>query len=59
MKVTKKYDLNWSAPNQEKVLKLLVDKHDFSESRVLSSLNKIHKTNVKITRDQKGLGSWM
>jgi flap endonuclease-1 len=59
MEVRKKYDLTWEGPNIEKVLKILVDRHDFSEQRVLSSLNKLNKTNVKINKDQKGLGSWM
>jgi flap endonuclease-1 len=59
MKIKKDYSLSWQSPDIEKVLKILVDRHDFSEQRVLSSLNKLNKTNVKINKDQKGLNSWM
>ncbi len=59
MDVQKKYKLEWSSPNIDKVLKLLVDKHEFTESRVMSTLNKLTGNSVKITSDQKGLGSWI
>ena len=59
MEVIKKYTWNWSQPDIEKVLKIMVDKHEFSESRVMSSINKMLGTKIKVKVDQKGLNSWM
>tara|TARA_Y100000310_G_scaffold329577_1_gene399720 strand:- start:833 stop:1828 length:996 start_codon:yes stop_codon:yes gene_type:complete len=59
MKVQKRYKLQWSLPDIEKVLKILVDKHDFSEVRVMSSLENITGKKGGMKRGQKGLSSWM
>ena len=59
MNIQKKYDLEWNPPDIDMVLKLLVDKHEFSESRVMSTLTRLTGNNIKITSDQKGLGSWI
>ncbi|MBT4577065.1 flap endonuclease-1 [Candidatus Woesearchaeota archaeon] len=59
MNVNKDYKLEWNPPNKEKLMDILVKKHDFSEERIMSTLNKITGGNVKVTVDQKGLGSWM
>ncbi len=59
MGVEKNYCLEWNAPDKDKLLKILVDKHEFSEDRVMSTLNKINGGSVKVTADQKGLGTWM
>ncbi|MCK4327340.1 MAG: flap endonuclease-1 [Candidatus Diapherotrites archaeon] len=40
---TKGYKLEWRGPDEEKALKLLVDRHEFSESRVKSSLAKMRE----------------
>ena len=47
MPVLKKYSLNWNQIETDKILKFLVDKHDFQESRVLSSLEKVTKIKDK------------
>ena len=59
MKVEKKYDLEWTIPNTEKVLKILVDKHGFLESRVMASINRLTGNTIKVSADQKGLGAWI
>lgn len=41
MKTTDDFQINWEKPNSEKLKELLVDKHDFSQDRVDSSLKKI------------------
>lgn len=56
MPTTDKYELKWRAPDNEKVLKLLVDEHDFSEKRVNDSLGKLE--NEKQKKSQKGLGEF-
>ncbi|MFA4887810.1 MAG: flap endonuclease-1 [Candidatus Nanoarchaeia archaeon] len=52
--VTDNYKLTWKPVDKEAVLKLLVQKHEFNEERVLSILDKI-KTEEK---PQKGLGDY-
>jgi len=52
MPIMKNYQLKWSPPNEQKILKILVDEHDFSESRVNSLFEKIKP------KEQKGLDSW-
>ncbi|MBI2499303.1 flap endonuclease-1 [Candidatus Woesearchaeota archaeon] len=55
MPVMENYQLNWKEPDQEKVKKILVDKHDFSEERVNKTLQQITKKPIS----QKGLDSWV
>jgi flap endonuclease-1 len=57
MPVTKDYDLTWKKPNKDKVIKLLVDEHNFSEERVLNMLEKLEKETKKGA--QKGLAGWI
>ncbi len=59
MKVKKDYKLEWKVPNKEKIIEILVKKHEFSEERIMATLNKLTGGNVKVTADQKGLSSWM
>ncbi len=60
MEVKKNYNLEWTPPDTKKVLKILVDKNEFSEERVMNVINKmLGTTKTKIKSDQKGLGSWM
>ncbi len=59
MKVQKKYSLEWSPPDIEKVLKILVDRHEFTEERIMGTIAKMTGSKKKLTADQKGLGSWM
>lgn len=55
MPVMENYQLKWSSPDEEKVKKILVDKHDFSEERVNKTLQQITKKSIS----QKGLDSWV
>ncbi|MBW2975345.1 flap endonuclease-1 [Candidatus Woesearchaeota archaeon] len=57
MPVTSKYKLQWKAIDKDKVLKILVDRHDFSEERVNSTLSKLIKENDK--KKQKGLNDFL
>ncbi len=56
MKVEKNYNLEWKEPNEEKLKKILVDKHEFSEERIENTLNKIH--NQKKDKHQTSLDVW-
>lgn len=56
MPVTEDYELKWEPVDKDKVFKILVDKHDFSEERVESTLAKLLKENKK--KQQKGLGDF-
>ena len=55
MPIMKNYQLKWNELDVEKVKKILIDKHDFSEERVNSNLRKTEK---KIDKAQKGLGEF-
>ena len=54
--VNKNYHLKWTEVNEEKIMKLLVDNHDFSEERVKSQIESLVKTKQK--GNQKGLGEF-
>ncbi|MBI4738141.1 flap endonuclease-1 [Candidatus Woesearchaeota archaeon] len=54
---TDDYELKWKPVNREQVLKILVDRHDFSKQRVEDVLEKLKKDQSTIA--QKGLGGWM
>ncbi|MEK6952794.1 MAG: flap endonuclease-1 [Nanoarchaeota archaeon] len=54
MPIMENYQLKWTSPDIEKVKKILVDKHDFSEDRVNKTLQQITKKPVS----QKGLDAW-
>ena len=56
MQVEKNYNLAWEKPDVDKVMSLLVDKHDFSEERVNSILSRVVKQASK--RQQSSLGKW-
>lgn len=53
MPVTDKYKLKWKGIDKDKILKILVDKHDFSEERVNNTLKKLIEEKEK--KKQKGL----
>lgn len=57
MPVEKNYNLKWGSVDEDAVKKILVDRHDFSEERVNSTLSKV--TKVKGSKDQKGLDKWV
>ena len=54
--VNKDYELKWKEIDEEKIIKLLVEGHDFSEERVRSQIEGIAKESRKKT--QKGLGEF-
>ena len=54
-KISEKYELKWKEADENKIMKLLVDGHDFSEERIKSQIEGI-KENKK--RTQKGLGEF-
>ena len=57
MEVTDNFELEWKQLDNDKIVKLLVEKHDFSEERVNSSLEKLEKE--KESKQQTGLGKWV
>ncbi len=54
---TSDYRLEWNDVDEEKLMKLLVEEHDFSEERVKKALSKLNKKSD--IRKQKGLGDWI
>ena len=54
--VNKDYDLKWSEVNEDKIMGLLVDKHDFSEERVKNQIEGLVKEKNK--KNQKGLNDF-
>ena len=56
MPIEKSYSLTWDKVDQEKIITLLVDTHDFSEERVLSSLEHLHEQEHK--QQQRTLGDF-
>lgn len=57
MEVTDKYKLKCLDLDKEKIIKLLIDKHDFSEERVDSALAKLEEEREK--KKQTGLDKWV
>lgn len=56
MPVNKHYHLKWAGIDEEKIMGLLVDKHDFSEERVRNQIESLIKEKQK--KRQKGLGEF-
>ena len=56
MKVNNDYELKWGQIDEEKIMSLLVDKHDFSEERVKGQISELLKFKEK--KEQKGLGEF-
>ena len=58
-KVTDNYKIEWREPNPDKIIKILVDEHDFSSTRVenaIARLQQAYKTVLKAP--QRGLDAW-
>ena len=51
--ITNDYKLEWKEIDKNKILKILVDQHDFSEERVSNTLHKLTEETEK--KKQKGL----
>ena len=56
MPVTKDYKLKWKSIDREKILQLLVEKHEFSRERVEKTLDELQEEDKK--GKQKGLGDF-
>lgn len=54
--VDENYELKWKGVDEDKIMKLLVDEHDFSEERVKSQIESMVNTGKKAK--QKGLGEF-
>jgi flap endonuclease-1 len=54
--VTDDYKLEWKHPNEEGIIKFMVEEHDFSEERVKNGIEKLKQAFLK--SQQKSLGSW-
>src|SRR3989344_5689349 len=54
MPIMKNYQLKWTEPDSEKIKKILVDEHDFSEERVDKMLERL----TKKEKHQRGLSSF-
>lgn len=57
MPVTDKYLLKWGELDKEQIIKLLCEKHNFSEERVNNTLSTL--TSIKTQKEQKGLGEFV
>jgi flap endonuclease-1 len=53
MPIMKNYQLKWSYPDVEKIMKLLVDKHEFNQERVQKNIDRI--INVRKNSGQNNL----
>ena len=53
----KKYNIEFKDPDKEKIIKLLVEKHDFSQERIEKHIDKILEIKKKGT--QYSLGDWL
>lgn len=42
-KVTEKYEMKWNPPQEEKLMKFMVDEHDFSKERVEKAIQKMQE----------------
>jgi len=56
MSINQNYKLDWADIDEEKIKKLLVDAHEFSEERVTKGIHKLVEEKEK--RKQKGLGDF-
>ncbi|MBS3101608.1 flap endonuclease-1 [Candidatus Woesearchaeota archaeon] len=57
MPVDRHYNLEWKGADEDKIMKLLVDGHDFSEERVKSQIEGLAKN--RLQKSQKGLGDFL
>mgnify|MGYP001615498520 CR=1 FL=1 len=55
MPVMKNYQLDWTEVDKEKILRILVDRHEFSQDRVEKIISQLDQK----PKEQKGLSSWV
>ncbi len=53
---TREYDFTWEQTDEDSIVKLLCDEHDFSQERVHSTLARLRESQER--RKQKGLGEF-
>ena len=51
------YKIEWNEPDKDKLMKLMVEEHDFSQERVENTINKLIETKREGT--QSRLGDWL
>lgn len=56
MPIMKNYQLKFTEPNKNKIIKILVEEHDFSLERVNNTLERLEGT--KKQKEQSNLGRW-
>ncbi|MBI4159245.1 flap endonuclease-1 [Candidatus Woesearchaeota archaeon] len=56
MPIMKNYQLKWNKPDREKIMKILVDKHEFNQERVENNIDKL--LNYKKVQEQSSLNKW-
>ena len=56
--VTDGYEIKWSLPDEGKIMSLLVDEHDFSETRVRNAIERLKKAFKAGKAPSKGLEAW-
>ncbi len=54
--VNENYKLEWKVPDEDRIMKLLVEEHDFSEERVKAQIEGLMESKKKAS--QKGLGEF-
>ena len=57
MKVTNDYELEWKVADTDMLVKMLVERHDFSKERVMKTVDELNKD--KKEKMQKGLGEFI
>ena len=55
--VKEDYKIEWKEPDKEKLMKIMVDEHDFSEERIERGVNRL--LNVKKSGTQSTLSEWV
>ncbi|MCD6226835.1 MAG: flap endonuclease-1 [Candidatus Aenigmarchaeota archaeon] len=55
--IEKKYKIEYKQPDRDKIIKLLVQEHDFSEKRVENNIDKLLQ--AKKQESQSTLGNWL
>ncbi|MBT6505934.1 flap endonuclease-1, partial [Candidatus Woesearchaeota archaeon] len=56
IKVNSEYSLKFNKPNKQKIIEILVDKHNFSMDRINSTFEKYEKKQGELS--QQNLGAW-
>jgi flap endonuclease-1 len=54
--VTEDYNIEWKKPDVDKIIKFMVDEHNFSQERVEKTIDKLESGYIKSS--QKTLGKW-